>query len=365
MESTESVKPAERVVILHGDDPLAIQQAVKSIAGGLGLINSTGNLDANRLNGRTANWDSLSTAINTLPFLSPHQLVIIDEPLGSYPAKRENAAGREVQASRKRGEEAPSPRQKEWREKYLNLLSHVPGSTTLILILLDEYVAGGDGRGWKMLRTHKWLTDWLSAARENAKLTTFQLPNQRAMPGWIIGRCSQLGIKVQGKAAEELAVRTGNDTMLVEQEIAKLITYKGPSAEITLDDVKAVSVSGGQADVFKMIDDVVDGRKQEALRGLHILLNEQEAGSVFSLFVRHFRLMIQVRELLDKGGKLPAIAESLHTADWQIEKIINQLRRFKMDRLSSVYHQLLQMDIDSKSGGAPLEVALDELVLTV
>jgi DNA polymerase III delta subunit len=117
--------------------------------------------------------------------------------------------------------------------------------------------------------------------------------------------------------------------------------------------------------VFKMIDAVVEGRKQEALRSLHILLNEQEPQGVFALFVRHFRYLILVRELLDKGGKPAAIAESVHLPDWQVEKLINQLRRFKMDRLSKVYHQLLRMDVDSKSGGTPIEVALDELVLTV
>lgn len=366
MESNDTAQHQAHVFILHGDDLLAIQKKIKEIAAGLGMVSASGGVEANRLNGRTAGWDALHTAADTLPFLTPHQLVIIDEPLGAYPQRRqEGQPAKGAQAAKEKGEETANKRQKEWQVKYIDLLAGAPLTTTLVLLLLDEFHPGGQNRGWELLRSHKWLTDWVEDAKELAQLTTFQLPNQRAMPSWIIGRCSQLEVKIQGKAAEELAIRTGNDTLLVEQELEKLITYKGAVAEITLEDVKAVSISGGLADVFKMIDAVVDGKKQEALRSLHILLNEQEAGSVYSLFVRHFRNMIQVSDLLDKGGKLPAIAPGLRLPDWQVEKIITQLRRFKMERLSAVYHRLLQMDIDSKRGGTPLEVALDELVLTV
>jgi DNA polymerase III delta subunit len=354
-----------RIMILHGDDLLAIEQQVHTIASGLHLLKDNGGAEAIRLNGRSSSWDDLHTAVDSLPFLTPHQLVIIDEPLGAYPQQRAGRSPRGTEKGKGSSEMEASGRQKDWQERFLSLLTNIPASTTLLLLLLDEFTAGGKRRGWGLQRAHSWLADWVANSKGLAEWKTFQLPNQRAVPGWIIGRCSQLGVRIQGRAAEELAMRTGNDTMLAEQELAKLITYKGPEGGISLEDVRSVSVSGGQADVFRMIDAVVEGRKQEALRSLHILLSEQEPQGVFALFVRHFRYLILVRELLDKGGKLASIAESVRLPDWQVEKMIAQLRRFKMDRLSKVYHLLLRMDVDSKSGGTPLDVALDELVLTV
>ena len=80
------------------------------------------------------------------------------------------------------------------------------------------------------------------------------------------------------------------------------------------------------------------------------------------MIVRQFRLMIQVKELSERGLSSAAIAERLSLHPFVAEKTGKQAQVFKMEQLELVYHRLLEMDVQIKTGQVEDVTALDLLV---
>ena len=94
---------------------------------------------------------------------------------------------------------------------------------------------------------------------------------------------------------------------------------------------------------------------------LHQLLDEQDALSIMGMIVRQFRLLLQAREVLDKGGREADIARELKTIPFIANKLAVQARHFTMGSLENIYHRLLELDEAIKTGGMEDVLALDLL----
>ena len=83
---------------------------------------------------------------------------------------------------------------------------------------------------------------------------------------------------------------------------------------------------------------------------------------VFGMLVRQYRLLIQARVVADEGGGAAQIGKRLNQKDFVSNKLARQVRRYSMDDLREIYHRLLQLDEDSKSGQGDLITGLDTFV---
>jgi DNA polymerase-3 subunit delta len=183
------------------------------------------------------------------------------------------------------------------------------------------------------------------------------------MPGWIIGEAKRQGGQIEAGAAARLAEMVGEETRQAAQEITKLLAYVNFAHPIGLEDVEAVSVVTASVDVFELVDalGLRDGKKAQKL--LHCLLEDKDAFELFGMVVRQFRLLTIAREVMDEGGTLPEATAALGTHPFVAEKAWNQARKFSMESLTAIYHRLLAMDEASKTGGMPLDAALDMFIV--
>jgi len=67
--------------------------------------------------------------------------------------------------------------------------------------------------------------------------------------------------------------------------------------------------------------------------------------------------------VIDEGGALPAVTEALGLHPYVAEKAFKQARAFSMQTLEAIYRRLLAMDESAKTGGMPLDLALDMLIV--
>ena len=88
---------------------------------------------------------------------------------------------------------------------------------------------------------------------------------------------------------------------------------------------------------------------------------------LFGMIVRQFRLLIQVREMLDEnpGMNHKMIAEALGVHPYPIQKILPQAKLFTLTKLKEIYHQLTEVDHAMKSSQIENELALDMLVTSL
>ena len=156
---------------------------------------------------------------------------------------------------------------------------------------------------------------------------------------------------------------TGEDTRQASQEITKLLTYVDYKHAIELADVEAVSIVTAQGNVFEMVDALGTGNGKKALASLHQLLESEEPFQILGMVVRQFRLLLQAREIMDARGNAQTAAgnwASLHSSPRR-----SSARRedSSLEALEAIYHRLLELDEDVKTGVMPIETALEMFVV--
>ncbi|HPA33724.1 MAG TPA: DNA polymerase III subunit delta [Anaerolineaceae bacterium] len=340
------------VYILYGDDLYAMQTFLQEKM--IPRIGEPGIAELNiaRLDGRQAGDEELRTAIQTLPFLAERRLVILSHPLARLTGKSA-------------------------QEKYKQILDHVPPSTGLVLLIEDEWY----GKTWRTLKTDPrdpkkdhWLLRWarepvLVEGKEQPRpviIKVFALPRLADMPGWIMKEARVRGGEFTREAAAALANLVGNNTRQASLEIEKILAYVDYQRAVELEDVQIAAAPGGEVNVFEMVDAMGMRDSQQALKLLHTLLEEQEAIAIFGMIVRQFRLLLQVREALDEGldanetGNVIGLRSS-----FQVGKLIQQAKKFSLGELVLIYHRLLELDLQSKSGQGELAPALDTFVVNL
>jgi DNA polymerase-3 subunit delta len=293
-------------------------------------------------------------------------VVVLDNPSAAFPSPRKGKASLAASADEAvdndevepDGTAIPEERTPVNRAKFLEILEKAQPSTT---ILLAEY---------EMLKSEHWLMRWAVAhgsgdaqAGPRVGIHLYNLPRNWEMPRWIESQARKLGGRINPDAAMRLAEMVGEDTRIADQELLKLLTYTGLERPVTLVDVNRVSVPGSQGDIFKLVDALGQRNGSQAQKVLHQLLEEEDAQALWGMIIRQFRLLLQVRELLDEGVPGPGIQKELRLHEYVAGKVTGQARRFTIQSLESIHHRLLEIDEAAKTGRMPLEVSLDTLVV--
>jgi DNA polymerase-3 subunit delta len=297
-------------------------------------------MNISHLDGKLASDEDIRTAALAMPFLSERRLVVLTNPLSrlSGPSNAAIAA----------------------RERFIKLLDGLPETTALVLVIEDHQ----NYRGWEHLKPDHWLIKWAGAAGKRVHIQPCALPEAGEMPGWIINQAKKAGGKFTPQAASLLAEHTGSNTALAVQEIDKLLTYVDGQRAVTEDDVRLLVETGGPVDVFKMVGALAERNGREASGLLHALLGLDDAMHLFGLVVRQFRLLVQVREILDEGGREDQVKREMKNLPFA-NQYVRQAQRFTQSELDAIYHRLLQLDEGIKSSQVTDELALELLVAEI
>lgn len=327
------------VYILRGDDREAIESHIRKFYVGLGEAEMA-DMNINRLEGATASLNDWRAAALALPFLSERRLVIVEDALKPF-------MGRGKQQS---------------RTQLLELLDSLPQSTALVLVIPDSKKYSHGSSLWETLNEKHWLMEWSVGAGGRAYVVDCPLPTDREMVNWARQKAVELGGSFSQHAAVTLAEYVGTSTQRATQEIIKLLTYVNFQRPVDDDDVRRLTSQDQQGDIFALVDAIGSRDGQKAQEMLHLLLEESEFAQLFGMIIRQFRLILQAREIVDAGGNEQDVAKNLRQHSFVARKITEQTRHFDLPALEAIYHQLLEMDVDMKTGGMDGDIAMDVLI---
>ncbi len=328
------------VYLLYGDDRSAILDYVAGLIERVSDDPGMRDLNVTRLDGKQAGLDVIQSAAYALPFLTSRRLVVVNNPLHKL---------------------ASPQAQKEM----LVMLEGLPPSTALALVIDDVYVVSGSGKGWQTMGKTggKFLLDWARAHPALAHVKLCQLPHFSSMTDWIMKEARKQDGRITPQAAAALAELVGNDTGQARQEIIKLLTYVDGQRAVGLEDVQELAAPGGQADVFNMVDAMALGDARTALRQLGRLLEVQDPKNLFGMIVRQFRLLILTKEAVMEGvSGDKVLAQRLHIGEFIATKMLFQARGYSLSDLEEIYHRLLEIDRQMKTGQIEADVALQTFV---
>ncbi len=338
MTQTDPLAP---IILLFGDDMQAIREAAAQLEAAATPDAALGDLNLSRfdLEDRAITEEQIQAALYALPFLAEKRLVVLRNPFARF-------------------------RTAEAVQRLIGLLEKMPPTTQLVMLVPDRFQGKS---GWEIMDDKKRgnpLLEWAKKAGSRALIRELRLPRPHEMTEWIMRRAKQEGGQFTPRAAAELAALTGNDTGVAAQEIRKLLMYVDFRRAVEIEDVQEVAASGGQADVFKMVDAIALGETRTALRHLKILLEEEDPARLFGMIIRQYRLLLLIREALDQGLADPAeIAKRLKLHAFAAENLIRQAHRFNLTKLESAYRSILATDQMIKSGQTDSETALQTLIV--
>jgi len=340
----DKMPETSNIIILHGTDEFAIAGHLNELRLGLGDP-VTAEMNIAQFEGRAGlDFEALNTAVNAVPFLSARRLVILANPSAAVPARPQKQIAAEI---RPEAEPVSSAN----RKKFMEMLEHLPPTTTLALA---EY---------ELLKDDHWLLKWARVSNGKAKILVCMMPKHWEMAGWIQRETIKQGGRIEQEAVALLAEMVGEDTRIAAQEITKLLTYVNFTRPITARDVELASIVNAQGSVFDLVDALGTGNGKKAQKVLHQLLESEDPFSLWGMVIRQFRLLLLAREGIETRASQQEIEKALGIHPYVAGKIYNQARGFSLSALEAIYHRLLAIDEGTKTGQAPLELALDTLVV--
>lgn len=140
--------------------------------------------------------------------------------------------------------------------------------------------------------------------------------------------------------------------------ISKKIQVFNWEEETTARDLKSikgiiVKEFKPSQNIFKLLDSCYPGNLKTFINSLNILSESTEDIFIFIMLARHMRNIL----ITKMGDKVPKLMS------WQIAKLSNQAKYWKLENLINFYQGLHRIDVNSKTNGTPFTVkkALDIL----
>lgn len=346
--------------ILHGDDDLGPEEVLASLRGKLGPREMV-DLNTTRLDGSQVSLDEIRRICNTIPFLAPRRLVIVEGLLTTLAPRRRGGRKPKTATPEEGGEEV---QQREGQAALASLqdlaayLRVLPETT--VLVFLEPGTLPPE---------HPILALARELAQEDpprAVVREFRAPREDQLGAWIARRVGKRGGRIAPDAAEALAAFVGRDLRRLDQEIVKLATYVRSERSITLEDVEALVPDTREANLFAFTDAVA---RRDVRQGMSILRRLLEEGSpplvLLSMLARQVRILLQVKELPGQGYAAPRMARELGLHPYVVEKALLQTTSLSFPVLERMHRLLLEADLAIKSGAQDPESALDLLVVEV
>lgn len=323
-----------------GEDAYAIDRAVAAFAVSVGGSNGAlemwraptdeeaaadGSESSSAAKRRTRTLDEIESRLSTMPLFGGGTLVVVRQPGGLL---RENAA----------------------RDRLLRIAASVPPGNGLAV----SDLMAADARGPAAAGV---LRDAIAAA--GGTVREFPALTRERMEGWLRGRASELGVRLDPAAGRLLAERVGafvregdvdrrRQSELANSELEKLALYR-PSGTISRDDVAALVAEAIPGSTWAFLDALGSRRAGEAARLADRLL---EGGAPLPVLVgqchRRLREVLMVRDHLDARTRPADIAKEMKLQPFRAQKLAEQATTWSAERLEAAITGLVELDLRSK-----------------
>lgn len=309
--------------VFHGDDEHSQKETLADLQRKLGDPAML-DLNTSRFEGQALSFSQLRHACDSIPFLADKRLVIVNN-LFSQSSNQSLL------------------------DEVLAYLPHLPETTRLVFLETKS-----------LSEKHALLK---LAQGEKGFVKAFARPEGNSLERWIKQRVEKLGGRISPRATYTLAENVSNDMRALDNEIEKLVLYKEPGEMIQEEDVFLLCPYVAEANVFDLVDALGGRQGKTAVQLLQKKYNEgADPFYIFSMFVRQFRLLIQVKELADAHFDAQAIAKTLKLYNFVAGKLVQQSKGYQMAQLEGIYAHLLEMDVGVKTGRMDMATSLDLLV---
>lgn len=181
---------------------------------------------------------------------------------------------------------------------------------------------------------------------------------------WVLQEADKAGFSFAPGVAEQLILYTGTSLQALTKEIEKCARYVGPGGTLTSQDLEQLVTRSIEQNIFILIESIVQLQLEQAFTMLNELLRRKEEPiKIVMLIARQFRIMYQVKDLMQQGYSQQQIASQIGLHPYAVKIAAGQAGRFEAARLADILRQLADLDFQMKSGRIDKVLGLEMFLL--
>jgi len=180
---------------------------------------------------------------------------------------------------------------------------------------------------------------------------------------WVTELVASKGRQISNENAMLLADISGENRLIIESQLEKIMAFLGDKKEITFDIIKDVSSSFKEYTIFDLQNAVFQKNKAAALEIVFNLLeNGAEATFIISMLAKYFISLSRIRELNEK--KIPDVeaAKIIGTHPFYLKNFQRAAVLFSSNDLIKAAEALLKADVSTKTTSTDPKTVISLLI---
>lgn len=168
---------------------------------------------------------------------------------------------------------------------------------------------------------------------------------------WVEQEIKARGLRAARGFSKHLVDRVGDDLAVLDTELEKLICFVGESGEARAQDIDAICASNPAQDEWALQNALDEHDGSAALEALHRRLEaDVHPLQILAGLGAHFRKLLMMKSLHNRGDSPAAIATRLKRNAWGVEKSLKATAKFSERDFEKILDTILRADQAIKSG---------------
>ncbi|MEK7059157.1 MAG: DNA polymerase III subunit delta [Patescibacteria group bacterium] len=303
------------VIALTGENGFGLGLALRQLVDS--FVAEHGDLALERIDAEEAGFARLQESLTSLPFLASKKLVVL---------------------------RAPS-KQKEFLEKFEQILAEVPETTEVIIVepKLD-----------RRLSYYKYL-------KSKTDFRDFPELDQNGLVSWLVTMAKDRNGHLSSSDARYLVERAGLKQQLLANELDKLLLY---DAKITRQTIDLLTEPSPQSTIFQLLEAAFAGDSKRAMK----LYAEQrslkvEPQQIVAMLAWQLHVLAIIKTAGDRGAD--EIAREAKLNPFVVRKSQAIARNLSQAELRRQVGELLKIDVKTKRTSIDFDEALQNYLITL
>ena len=314
-------------------------------------------LDLVTLSGADVSTQAVESAAETISLLSERRVICMPAFVnrrGKYPKPFEG-----------------SPKK---IDELIDYFSRIPEGVLVLItaekpITIGDYTKQSDGKKLKKLQT--------AVKKAGGAVYEFTSLDQNQLKGFISKRFLTAGKNCSRGVLARIMRDTGYgsryvdyDLFTLENDLKKIIAHAGTREMITDEDLDGTLTVSPENNVFRMLDAISQGRKDQAMIYLNTLLEDGDSEfGIQSNIIKQLEIMVTAREMQDEGtprGKIISwLKKEDHVAEFRAKNAADAASRLPATRLKNMLLAAYTIEEHIKTGLMDSRLALEYFISTV
>ncbi len=183
---------------------------------------------------------------------------------------------------------------------------------------------------------------------------------KRHIMDWI----SKNGIRAEQDAIEYLVANLGEDKLITENELAKILVYLGDDKTLTFDGVSAILADNSELAVNDIMYAISCKTPKLLEKSLSRAFADNIAGVVITRsMLYHFNRLLNAKLMVQNGMSVDMVVESLRLFFKLKEPFKTSLRKWNVQQLEAAVKAATELELEVKSNFAESEMLIRDRLL--